>query len=311
MDTLLLILALLSLLLNVILISRLVALGRGIGRLSRILAETHADGSRRRPHLGHGSRPLMRLGTELNALQDRFQSAIEENQRLELSHKQLIANISHDIRTPLTSLLGYVEVLREHGLCAEEEREYLDVVYAKARSIHRMIEEFFDLARLESQDEALELATVDLVEIVRDMLASSYQDFARASLAPEIRLPQAPVFVRGNRAGIERVLGNLLSNALKYGADGGSISVSMREDADRAWVDVADRGRGIPESELPHVFDRLYTAEASRNAAMRGAGLGLAIAKQLVEKQNGEIAVESAPGERTVFSFCLGKARPE
>jgi two-component system, OmpR family, phosphate regulon sensor histidine kinase PhoR len=308
MGTLLLALSALSLLLSAFLAYRLVSLGRSAGRLADMLADIRATGFRRRIHLGFTGRPLMRIGTELNVLMDGFQGTLDEKQRLEFSHKQLIADISHDIRTPLTSLMGYVEVLKERELCPEERREYLDITYAKARSMYRMIEDFFDLARLESEDTVVELTRVDLAEIVREKLASFYQDFMRASVVPEIHLPEGPVIVRGNRTCIERVLDNLISNALKYGADGGTIGVSMREEACRAWVDVLDRGRGIPGNELPYVFDRLYTAEASRSAAGRGTGLGLAIARQLLEKQNGEIVAASTPGERTVFSFSLTKA---
>ena len=309
MDRLWLGLLLSSLLLNAFLAFRLVSFGKGIGRLAGTLSDIRKKDTQRRIHLGFAGRPFMKLGTELNVLMDGFQKALDDNQRLERSHKQLIANISHDIRTPLTSLMGYVEVLRDQALCPKVQREYLDIVYAKACSMDRMIEAFFDLVRLESEDTIVELAPVDLAEIVSEALASFYQDFARASITPEIRLPAEPVVVWGNRAAIERVLNNIISNALKYGGDGGAISISMRDEAGRAWVDVLDRGRGIPESELLHVFDRLYTTEASRNAAARGAGLGLAIAKQLVEKQKGDITAESSPGERTVFSFCLNKVQ--
>jgi two-component system, OmpR family, phosphate regulon sensor histidine kinase PhoR len=305
MRVLLLVLALSFLLLSAFLASLLVSLRRGIGRFVDVVKDLGASGFRRRIHMGFSSTPLKRMGTELNALLDAFQGVIEEKQRLELSHKKLIVDISHDIRTPLTSLLGYVEVLKDRELPPEERREYLEIIHAKAQSMHLIMEELFDLARLESEDTVMELTRVDLAEIVREVLASCYQDFVRASITPDIRLPEGPVVVWGNRAGIERVLANLLSNALKYGSEGGLIGVSMREEPGRVWVDVRDRGRGIPESELPRVFDRLYTTEASRNAASRGTGLGLAIARQLVMKQNGEIVAASTPGESTVFSFCL------
>jgi two-component system, OmpR family, phosphate regulon sensor histidine kinase PhoR len=306
MDALL-ILGLALLLLSAFLLCRLAMLRRSVRRLAGTLADIRKNGLQRRPHLGFSSGPVKMLGTELNRLIDMFQSAMDEKQRLERSHKRLIANISHDIRTPLTSLLGYLEVLDGQQLPLEERKEYLDVAYAKAMSISRMVEAFFDLASLESEDAAVELENVDLAEIVRETLASFYQDFIRASVTPEILLPAEPVTVQGNRAGIERILYNLLSNALKYGADGGMIGVSMREDADFVWVVVRDRGHGISESDLPHVFDRLYTADTSRNAAFRGAGLGLAIARQLVEKQGGSMTAESVLGEYTVFSFCLRK----
>ncbi len=293
--------------LSVFLICRLLSFKRGIGKLTGILADIRKSGFLRRAHLGFFDEPLKDLGTELNAIMDAYQDIIEENRRLELSHKQLIANISHDIRTPLTSLMGYAEVLKDQSCSPEERQEYLEIIYAKAVSINRMIDEFFDLAKLEAEDTSMELAQVNLAEIVQESLTSFYQDFIRVSVTPVVRLPDESIFVWGNRAAIDRVLNNLISNALKYGLDGGALEVSVREEENRVWVDVLDRGRGIPACELPRVFDRLYTAEASRNAAMRGAGLGLAIARQLVEKQGGEITAQSVPGEQTVFSFCLNR----
>lgn len=301
------ILLLLSLLLSALLLYRTISLGKGVGRLSDTLKEIRRNGFRRRIHLGFSHQPMMRLGTELNALIDECQRILEEKQSLELSHKQLISNISHDIRTPLTSLLGYVEVMKEQVLLPEEQREYLEIVYSKAWSMNRMIEEFFDLAKLESKDTGMELARVDLTEIIREALVSFYQDFMTAKVIPEIELPEKSVFVRGNRAAIERILDNLISNVLKYGSGGGMIRIGIREDADKVWIDVLDKGQGIPESQLPFVFDRLYVAEASRNSSSRGTGLGLAIARQLVMMQNGDITVTSTPGERTVFSFYLIK----
>jgi signal transduction histidine kinase len=104
---------------------------------------------------------------------------------------------------------------------------------------------------------------------------------------------------------MRRVLNNLISNALRYGRDGEEIGIVVRVNAEQAFVDVWDKGKGIPQKDLPHIFERLYTAEASRNSSLHGSGLGLAIAKSLIEKQGGQITAESIPGQKTVFSICL------
>jgi two-component system, OmpR family, phosphate regulon sensor histidine kinase PhoR len=276
----------------------------GSKRLKQSVADARRSDLRRRIHFGFGSRALAGVSTELNVLMDLFEDILEKQRRLELSHKQLIANISHDIRTPLTSLTGYIEVLRSQALTDGERGEYLDVVYLKARALHRMIEELFELAKLEADDTAPELTAVDVCGVVKETLAACYQDFARAAVTPRIELPDGPVTALGNRDAIERVLHNLLSNAVRHGG-GGTVRVSVEADGGRAYVRVKDTGRGIAQADLPYVFDRLYTADSSRAAG--GAGLGLAIAKQLIAKQNGEIGVRSEPGVETEFFFYLPK----
>ena len=299
---------LLSGILNLVLLYKMIGYIKGTGFITSSLSGIHNSGFSRRIHIGNRYKSLGKLSTELNMLMDRFQSTLEEKQKLESTHKQLISNISHDIRTPLTSLLGFVEVLQNSNtLSSEEQKDYLDIIHSKGLSLYKMIQDFFELSKLEAEDTEILMEKVDLADKAREVLAAFYQDFVMNGITPEIKLPECAVYVQGNSSGLERVLQNLLSNALKYGKDGGVIGVTLREEADRVWMDIWDKGKGIPENDLPLLFNRLYTVEASRNEKMRGSGLGLAIAKQLVEKQNGEITASSAPGINTTFSFYLKK----
>lgn len=297
-----------SIILNIFLLWKIINNGKGASYITATLVGIRNFGFTQRIHIGSRYKSLENLSTELNMLMDRFQSTLEEKQRLEISHKQLIANISHDIRTPLTSLLGYVEVLQKsNGLSLVEQQDYLDIIHSKGQSLYKMIQEFFELSKLEAEDTDIQIAKTDLADKVREVIASFYQDFVVNKITPEISLPNDPVYVWGNDTSLERVLHNLISNALKYGGDGGIIGISLREDKDRVWVDIWDKGKGIPEKDIPFLFNRLYTAELSRNGEMHGSGLGLAIAKQLVEKQNGEISVSSVSNLKTTFSFYLIK----
>lgn len=299
---------LLSSILNLFLLYKMIGYIKGTGFIASSLSEIRSSGFSRRIHIGNRYKSLGKLSTELNMLMDRFQSTLEEKQKLEISHKQLISNISHDIRTPLTSLLGFVEVLQNSNtLSREDQKDYLSIIHWKGLFLYKMIQDFFEFSKLEAEDTEILMEKVDLADKAKEVLAAFYQDFVTNGITPEIKLPDHAVYVRGNSAGLERVLQNLVSNALKYGKDGGVIGVTLREETDRVWMDIWDKGKGIPENDLPLLFNRLYTVEASRNEKMRGSGLGLAIAKQLVEKQNGEIAVSSSPGIRTVFSFYLMK----
>lgn len=300
----------LSVLLNIILALRIIVNKKGLNYIAAVLSDISNFRSNRRIHIGLKYKSLKDIGSELNILLDKFQSTLDEKQTLEIAHKQLIANISHDIRTPLTSLLGFVEVLQKgDGISNTEQKEYLDIIHTKAQNLYKMIQDFFELSKLESEDTPIRLVKTDLTDLAEEVIAAFYQDFVMNGITPEIQLPKQPVYVWGDRISLQRILNNLISNALKYGKAGRVTGISVREEADKVWLDVWDRGNGIPEQDLPLVFNRLYTSEVSRNSSMRGTGLGLAITKQLVEKQNGEIKVSSIPGEKTVFSFSLIRYR--
>jgi len=308
MDILIKALLSVSIVLNIFLAYKVVMNRKGTGYIVSVLEDIRNLNSARRIHVGLKYKSLKRLSTELNMLFDKFMNALDEKQMLEVSHKLLISNISHDIRTPLTSLLGFIEVLkRDDKLTSQERKDYLDIIHTKGQFLYKMIQDFFELSKLESDDTEIKLEKMDLLDVVSEVLASFYQDFAINGITPEIQLPDGPLHVWGNNAMVERVLQNLITNALKYGSSGGIIGITVRKDDDRSWVDIWDNGQGIPEKDIPFLFNRLYTVETSRNDKLRGSGLGLAIAKQLVERHKGEIRVVSIPDERTTFSFCLQK----
>jgi len=250
---------------------------------------------------------MLELGAEMNRLADFFQAALERTKFLEEERRRMISNISHDLRTPLTSLLGYVEALRnDETLTEKEKRDFLRIAAEKGDDLLGLIQEFFELARLEEEHDEIVLQKIDLAELARVVLLDFYPDFTKLSITPSVSIPDRPVYVKANMDYIRRVLNNLISNALRYGQDGKEIGITVRVNSRQAFVDVWDKGKGIPQKDLPHIFERLYTAEASRNPTLRGSGLGLTIAKNLIEKQGGQISAESIPGEKTVFSFCLG-----
>ncbi|MGE5631625.1 MAG: sensor histidine kinase [Caulobacteraceae bacterium] len=244
----------------------------------------------------------------MNKLADELQQVIAENHRYEDDRKTMIANISHDLRTPMTSLLGYIEMLKsENQLALEEKAKYLDIIQSKGAFLYELMEDFFQLSKLDFEEKGQDIGMVNISEVIRQNMASFYNDFKKLGIEPEIKMPDEDVYITGNEADMQRILNNLIWNALKYGNDGGHIGVELRNEGSRAIVDVWDKGKGIPEQELPYVFERLYALEKSRNAKLQGSGLGLTIVKKLIEKYNGSIEVTSVPYEKTVFSFNLAK----
>jgi two-component system, OmpR family, phosphate regulon sensor histidine kinase PhoR len=277
-------------------------------RMTRTTEEIRAGNLNLRYRLRVSQKSFLNLGGELNRLIEQVQANEDRIQFLEDERKRMIANISHDLRTPLTSLLGYMEALRSDAtLTTEERNDFIRIASDKGNALLERLQEFFELAKLEEGDSHIELQRVNINDIVQEVLVGFYLEFQKVSLTPTIDIPDTPLHVMGDRTYLRRVFENLLSNALRYGRGGGEIGIRIREEQDLFWVDVWDCGQGISPRDLQRVFERFYTGESSRNAALRGSGLGLTITKHLVERQGGRIVASSKPGEKTVFSVGLVK----
>ena len=174
-----------------------------------------------------------------------------------------MTHVSHDLRTPLTSLLGYAEALRRDPDLTDrgQGRNIWEVIEEKARRLTTLINDFFDLAKLESGDTEILLRPMDVCERVRGSVLTFYREITEAGLTPEIRIPDGEIRVLGDPYATERILNNLIGNALRYGREGGMIGVGIREEEKCVWVEVWDRGPGIPEEDLPRIFDRLHTGD--------------------------------------------------
>ncbi|RKN60839.1 sensor histidine kinase [Paenibacillus ginsengarvi] len=276
-------------------------------KISEVLEDVLTGNPNRRFRIRAANRSIRTLCEQLNLLLDQHQSTFKKAQFLEQSREQMISNMSHDLQTPLATMLGYVEALHSDAssLSQEERSKYLLVVLQKGERLSRLFREFFQLAKLEADDTLHKLVQVNLPEKVDEIASAFDREFENNAIEPQIDIPFEAVYVWGEPHFIERILYNLISNAIRYGKSGGVIGISLRRDRELVWIDVWDRGPGIRSADLPHIFERLYTGEASRNSGLQGNGLGLTIAKKLAEKQNGEIRVESLPNERTTFSFGL------
>ncbi|MCX7759499.1 MAG: HAMP domain-containing histidine kinase [bacterium] len=274
--------------------------------ISEVIKDIIYRSSFRRINPGTVLKPVKRLSIDINSLLEVHEANRIKVRELEISQKRVISNISHDLRTPLTSLLGYLEMLqKDTSLTEEEKAEYLEIAISKGKSLYFFVQNFFELAKLEANDTQYDFEKLDISNTIKEIMLSFYSDFSQNKIQPELDLPENPVYVLANRTCIERILQNLISNALRYGKDGGIIGVALREVPDRIWVDIWDNGKGIAQKDIEHIFERLYISEKSRNNNMRGSGLGLSIAKKMIEKMNGEIFVSSVPSVKTIFSFYL------
>jgi signal transduction histidine kinase len=229
--------------------------------------------------------------------------------QMEQSIRRMHTNMSHDLKTPLTVILGLSEALTMDQNITEEERNRLVTkIHEKAQHILDLMNKFFDLAKLESGDVDLPLSKIHLNEICKNNFLFFYEQVTDKGLDVKIVIPDTPVYVYSNATALNRILHNLISNAIRYGADGQVIGVNLRYDDHHAWVDIWDQGKGINERQQKLIFERLYTLEDSRNQLYQGSGLGLTITKRLVESINGEITVSSKPFDKTIFTIQFNRA---
>lgn len=223
---------------------------------------------------------LEELLTQINAL---LEDATQESRTLHAREEELrrqIANVSHDLRTPLTSILGYLQLIRDDSPDGPEARQYLEVVRSRAGMLQELISGFYDLSRIDGGEYPLELTQVDLYREVSELLADLYDDLERCGLDVSVELDRGLPPVMADRAAVERILTNLLGNAMKHGS--GTLKVALYRDGETLVTAFTNDAPDLTQEDLSRVFDRFYTADQMRTG--QNTGLGLAIVKGLADQ---------------------------
>ena len=270
-------------------------------QISRKLEEILDSGSDEKIMVFTDDRILMDLLGQINRLLLERQRIAADFRRSEASSKKMLSNISHDIKTPMTVILGYLEIMRLRS----PEDPALIRVEKKTEQVMELINEFFTLAKLEAGDTDMSISKIPLNEICREAVLDFYEILTQNEIQVEIEIPEQNLFVQGNADALNRILYNLISNAVRYGKDGKYLGVMLRAENNQVYVDVIDHGKGIEPDFAASVFERLYTMEDSRNRSMQGNGLGLTIAKNLALQMGGDLFLKSMPNEKTIFTLQL------
>ncbi|NMM54955.1 sensor histidine kinase [Paenibacillus aquistagni] len=233
------------------------------------------------------------LEHHINMMVSQLQTSIQEERLAEQTKNELITNVSHDLRTPLTSIIGYLGLIEQDKYRDEVElRHYTCIAYEKSQRLHLMIEDLFEYTRMSGRMQ-LHRQQVNMTELVGQLYV--HYRYPMESAALELRMENVayPLYVLGDSLKLVRVLENLLSNAMKYGRDGGVVELQLHDRNHELEIEVTNYGEPIPLQDLPHVFDRFYRVDKSRNDEVSGSGLGLAIAKAIVELHDGRIEADS------------------
>ena len=236
-------------------------------------------------------------GTVVLTLRD-----VTEQRALDRTRRELVANVSHELKTPVAAIRGFLELMEDDSMPPEARREFVGLMSAEAARLQRLVDEQLQLARLDSGGLPLEVEDMDLASLVRTAARPRAVLAGREGLDMRVHADE-PVPMAGDPARLEQVLLILLDNATRHTPAGGTITVDARVQGGDALMTVTDTGEGIPPEAIGSVFDRFYRADAARaRDDRRGAGLGLAIARGIVRAHGGDIEVRSEPGQGAVFT---------
>lgn len=251
---------------------------------------------------------IQSLLIQINNLLEHNQKTVADFHGIERSMRKMLSNISHDLKTPLTVILGYIEIIiNDKTISPVKMNSLLQTINLKTVEVLDLISRFFELVKIESEDSNYKNSKIDLNEVCRKVILEYYEILTTKEFEVSIEIPEESTYVWGNIEAIERILNNLISNSINYGAEGKMIGLKVTSLDDCAYIEVSDKGKGISEIDKNRVFERLYTMEDSRNKLYQGSGIGLTITKRLVEQMNGTISVKSIPFQQTTFTIQLNR----
>lgn len=245
------------------------------------------------------------MAANLNHMAADIKKLMEKERESERTKNELITNVAHDLRTPLTSIIGYLELLAgNQQVPADMQHKYIEIAYGKSRRLQKLIEDLFGFTKLNCGKIAVHVGQIDIVKLLGQLVEEAYPNFVEKGLSYDLQsnVPAKIINADGNL--LARLFDNLIGNAIKYGADGKRVLVKIHAEGETVTVSVTNYGYVIPADELPLIFNKFYRVEQSRSSSTGGTGLGLAIAKEIVDMHGGTISVASDLNG-TVFTVKL------
>ena len=247
------------------------------------------------------------LATSFNQMADTIVYNIDELKRTDDLRRELVAGVSHDLRSPLASIQGYLEtiLIKDEKLSPEEKNKYLEIILNNTQMLSKLVSELFELSKLDAKQVQPKPEQFSIAELTQDVVMKLKPQAEKNKINLEPVFPKEIPLVYADIALMERAISNLIENAIQYTPQNGTVKVVLSNSNQKVRITISDTGRGIPPKDLPFIFDRFYRVERSRNRTTGGTGLGLSIAKKILELHDSEILVESEVNVGTKFYFDL------
>lgn len=278
---------------------------RRVKRQISEMAETLAD-----VNAGNGNRRILSsvheltapLAYEMNDIILSYENRLSAFRQMEETNKQLMTSLSHDVRTPLTTLIGYLDAVQKGTVSGKEREQYLAIAHRKSHDLKEYIDVLFDWFKLNSNEYVMDIRPVEAAELTRNILIDWIPIFENQQIDYLIDIPDQPLRAALDSDGFMRIINNLIQNSLSH-SHGSQIQIALSRQKEFLQIRVSDNGIGIEQEDLKHIFERLYKCDKGR--AEKGSGLGLSIVRQLTLKMNGQITAESTPGEGASFTLLF------
>ncbi|WP_375536063.1 sensor histidine kinase [Alteribacillus sp. HJP-4] len=270
------------------LLTRLYFLKKEIKSAARQLQQLNQNNTAKKLDISYHDRDFEELAKEINNQIDLTKQAEAVKRSSENELKQAISHISHDIRTPMTSILGYIQSLESDELSREVKKKYIETIKNSAGRLKVLLEDFFELSIIEQSDYPLKMERVQLNDLVMEVLFGFYQEFNEKNIEPQIQISENDVLIMADPSAVKRVVENLVINAIRYST--GEVTINLRRINSVVQLKISNSVDQLSKQEVNHLFDRFYKADQTRTEG--GTGLGLPIAKSLMEKMNGMIYAE-------------------
>lgn len=240
------------------------------------------------------SKTLLAKEKESEKLKEKERAALDIERNAERQKNELITNVAHDLRTPLTTIVGYLELIKDDtALSKEDVHKYSGIAYEKSIRLQEMMDDLFEFTKLDNADIKLNKSMINLSGLIMQMTDEFYPSFKDCNITPIVDLPEENIYVQGDGQLLARVFDNLISNALKYGYHNTDLKIEVSGDKKYATVKVINHGDTIASEDIPLLFNKFYRTDSSRNSKTGGTGLGLAITKNIVDLHHGDISVTS------------------
>ena len=249
-----------------------------------------------------GNGVVSEIGFEINDLISTYNKELSQQKKLEQVNKELITSLSHDVRTPLTSLLGYLDALESGIVDGAEKEEYIKIARKKAYNLKRLVDTLFDWFKIDSKEMKLSMQNTDICELTKEIVIDWLPTLEQKEIILKIEIPDEEWMVELDIDAYKRILSNLIQNAVEHSGCS-HLKIAVEQDNDMISIIIKDNGIGIAKDKLPHIFERLYKGDRARSKY--SSGLGLCIVKELMEMQGGRVAVQSNVGEYTEFIIEL------
>lgn len=289
----------LLILILVVLIILYIRLGKSLANITVQLKQINSIDTNSKILLSSQDKKIRKLTVEINKTLVEKRNTEAKYKKMDMELRQAIANISHDLRTPLTSIIGYIQLMEEEDIPAEERKKYSNIVKSRADALQRLITSFYDLSRLEAKEYKFDLKAINLTNIMYDITASFYNDFVSKGIEPVINMGETDkaLIVIGDENAVRRVISNLVQNMIKYGEK--NVYISSRQENRCIISEFRNSTTMLKEEDVKHLFERFFTGDRARSD--NSTGLGLAITKQLLDQMGHSISAEIVEGELKII----------